>query len=149
MSELVLFFFICFSLFLFYRTRTLQKQMDQLLSQEQLEQALDHFVEEIKQDNDALIEQLVAQRVTQLREEENGEVESTERSAHVLPFTYASESPSHVKAPSSVRENEQQSWHQLLNEGYSATEIAKRLHMGVTEVELLIAFNQKKKGSNP
>lgn len=148
MSELLLFFLIGFCIFLYYRTRTLQKQIDRLLSEEQLEQALDHFVEEIKKENDDLALQLVGKRETQARQEENETHKANEKSAQVLPFTYTAELLSSERTDPEMQENKQGTWLQLLDEGYSATEIAKRLHMGVTEVELMIAFKQKKNGSN-
>lgn len=58
MIGVLLFIVLVTTFFLYMKTLRLQRKVDQSLSQEQLETALDAFIVELKADNEALMEQL-------------------------------------------------------------------------------------------
>lgn len=145
MIGILLFIVLVATFYLYIKTLKLQRKVDQSLSQEELETALDAFIIELKADNEALIEQMNGFRTSDQEHIRVGTIKGyeDEQEQVVQPLQY-NQSHENVDQRKLALESETDVF--LLNQkGYTNKQIAKQLNIGITEVTLMLEFNKKKK----
>lgn len=145
MIGILLFIVLVATFYLYLKTLKLQRKVDQSLSQEELESALDAFIIELKADNEALIEQMNGCRTSDQEHTRVGTIKGheDEQEQVVQPAQY-NQSLEYVDQRKLALESETDVF--LLNQkGYTNKQIAKQLNIGITEVTLMLEFNKKKK----
>lgn len=131
--------------YLSIKVAKLQRDVNERLTKEELEASLERFLQDVKEDNEAVVHAVQNKHV----HTETTPPGSKQRSvSNILPFEHrlkegliepvASEQ-SNVEVDHMHKEV-----HQLKSEGVSSIDIAKELAMGVREVELILNLTQRK-----
>ncbi|WP_078391479.1 hypothetical protein [Shouchella patagoniensis] len=145
MIGILLFIVLVATFYLYIKTLKLQRKVDQSLSQEQLETALDAFIIELKADNEALIEHLNGFRTSDQEHTRVGTIKEYEdEQEQIVQPAQCNHSYENVDQRKLALESETDVF--LLNQkGYTSKQIAKHLNIGISEVSLMLEFNKKKK----
>ncbi|MFS0787004.1 hypothetical protein ABC345_11540 [Shouchella sp. 1P09AA] len=131
--------------YLSLKVAKLQREVNERLTKEELEASLERFLQDVKEDNEAVVHAVQHKHV----HTEISPPEPKQRlGSNILPFEHRLKDGSIEPDPSGQHNVEVEYRHkevfQLKSEGVPSLEIAKRLGIGVREVELILDLTQRK-----
>ncbi|MFB4211149.1 DUF6115 domain-containing protein [Shouchella sp. JSM 1781072] len=131
--------------YLSIKVAKLQRDVNERLTKEELEASLERFLQDVKEDNEAVVHAVQNKHV----HTETPPPDSKQRSvSNILPFEHRlKEGPIEPVVSEQLNvevDHMHKKVHQLKSEGVSSIEIAKELAMGVREVELILNLTQRK-----
>ncbi|MEK4565288.1 hypothetical protein MKX54_11490 [Alkalihalobacillus sp. FSL R5-0424] len=139
---------ICLISFLYLRAQSTERRVTELEKRlnkseqmrDELEQSLLVFAEEMKSGNERILKQVSGVEALKVDSIPKRSVESSNSG---LPQDYKPLIPTEKQEDTSYQPSTQATVLNLYKQGFSPAEIAKRLHMGKGEVDLIIKFQQK------
>ncbi|MFK3938721.1 DUF6115 domain-containing protein [Alkalihalobacillus sp. NPDC078783] len=139
---------ICLISFLYLRVQSTERKLTELetrlehseQTREEMEKSLLVFAEEMKSGNERILSQVSDTKPMNEKSIPKGPVESSE--TELLHKDYQPPLPQVEQVDTSYQPSTQATIITLEKQGFSTAEIAKRLHMGKGEVDLIIKFQQ-------
>ncbi|BBU39793.1 hypothetical protein P4U24_08130 [Aeribacillus composti] len=146
--HIVSFYFIILLYTRYQNVKKIEEKQEQLLKE--AEDSLAMFLLELKEENKQFLEQLeqnsakpgsfdLEKLVTQLEDKVEVSTIQKDTSADAEPIDKDAEL---IEEPKDKRKNLHKQVFQLLEKGYTIDEIAQTLHVGKTEIELVMKFQQ-------